>query len=83
MGLSRQHHSELNAVYNVKPGRYDELRQQYAQDPVALQQIDVYDGSTLYHVKLNEYANALKSKDFATEKKLEQWFKDHYPDIGG
>ncbi len=82
MGLSKKHHKELNQVLSVSPGRYDELREKYANDPVALQQIDVYDPSTEYHQKLKQFVWSLQSGDEKKEAELRKWFEKHYPDIG-
>lgn len=84
MALSRQHHGELNGVMVIgtKAGRYNELRTQYADDPVALQEIDAYDGSSYYNLKLREYISALKMNDEQAIKELELWFNKYYPDIG-
>ena len=80
MGLKRKHHKELNRV-NVATCRYAQLRRQYAGDPIAQQQIDVYDPATEYHNKLALYKAALKSDDEAKQRQLEAWFAEHYPDI--
>jgi len=52
-GLLPQHHGDLNRPSEVYPGgiegknaRIADLRKQYSDDPVALQQIDVYDLSS-------------------------------------
>lgn len=87
-GLKPQEHGDLNLPSVVYPGGEDarerrmaELRAAYADDPVALQQIDVYDGSTEYHVKLEEFKKALMSGNTAKEAELDAWFKEHYPNI--
>ena len=78
-GLSQQHHGELNSL--PESSRYDELRREYSDDPIALQQIDVYDGSTEYHGKFIDFVNAVKSGDSRAEESLGGWFIEHYPDI--
>ncbi len=80
MGLSGNHHGELNNV-NVDFNRYDELRRQYAGDKVALQQIDVYDPRTQYHDKLSEFVEALKAGNEKSAQKLAGWLNKNYPDI--
>ena len=79
MGLKRKHHEELNRA--IATYRYAQLRRQYAGDPIAQQQIDVYDPATEYHNKLSQYTAALKSDDEAKQRQLEAWFAEHYPDI--
>lgn len=76
MGLKPNHHAELNQV-NISPDRFAELRKQYKDDAVALQQIDVYDGSTEYQDKIRKFRNALKSGDTRAEGKLAHWFRKH------
>ncbi len=87
-GLSPQHHKELNGgdfrrdhEEEQQIARLAELRSQYANDPVALQQIDVYDYRTEYHVKFAELRNALISNDTKAEAELSHWFEVHYPDL--
>ena len=81
MGLKRQHHRELNKS-KIDPKRYKELREKYKNDPVALQQIDVYDpGATAYHDHLGDYVRALKARNDVRADELEAWFHEHYPDV--
>lgn len=87
-GLKPQHHGELNVPGQVFKGgkeakakKITELRQEYANDPVALQQIDVYEGDNEYSHHLQLFVKALKSGDAAKEAELDAWFKEHYPDI--
>lgn len=89
IGLKPEHHGNLNTPGSIYPGgkesRYEEieqLRAEYADDPVALQQIDVYDGRTKYHDKIAELRDALKAGDTQKEAELEVWFNNNYPDIG-
>ena len=87
-GLKPEEHGDLNRPSIVYPGGKDarkqkmaELRAAYADDPVALQQIDVYDGDTVYHDKLREFRDALMSGNLTKKAELEAWFKENYPDI--
>ena len=88
-GLLPQHHGELNKPSEVFPGgverksaRVADLRKKYSADPVALQQIDVYDPvPNEYHRHMKLFIEALKSGDTARENELNAWFKEHYPDI--
>ncbi len=79
-GLKRKHHGELNKM-DVPSWRYDQLRAKYANDSKALQQIDIYDPSTIYHRKLKKYTDALRFRQIDLIAKLETWFDEHYPDI--
>ena len=80
LGLSCVHHGELNSL-NVSAERIAELRLLYANDPVALQQIDVYDGSTEYHEQFGYYRDALKAHNAKREAEAYAWLKKHYPDV--
>ena len=86
-GLLKKHHGELNSYefwgqdLEVVKKRFEELRKQYADDPVALQEIDVYDSTSKYNLKFRAYRDALKNNDIKKQKKLEAWFKKNYPDI--
>jgi hypothetical protein len=87
-GLKPNEHGDLNIPSIVYPGgknardiRIAELRTAYVDDQIALQQIDVYDDSTEYHVKLDQFKQALMSGNTCMEAELEAWFKKYYPDI--
>jgi len=80
VGLSRSHHQELNRG-RVSQKRLAQLRHEYARDSVALQQIDVYDGSSRYGAKFREYIDACKKGNEQQQASLEKWFKRNYPDI--
>ena len=79
-GLSPQHHGELNGP-GIAVERFQELRSLYENDPRALQQIDVYDGSTEYHAKFCLFTEALKLGDTTKWQELQTWFDEHYPDV--
>ena len=80
-GLKPEHHGELNKVFGISPARYNELRKEYEGNLIAQQQIDVYDPATEYHEKLSEYVEAIKSNNKEKIAELENWFREHYPDI--
>ncbi len=82
-GLKRKHHGELNKVIGVPAWRYDQLRAEYADDPVALQEIDTYDPTSKYARKIKEYRDALLDNLTGKAEQLEIWFSEHYPDIPG
>jgi len=85
-GLRPKDHGFLNGIH-CKFSREEQReiltnkRAEYSDDPVALQQIDVYDGDTEYHDKMREFRDALISGNSTREKELDAWFKEHYPDI--
>lgn len=84
-GLKPKDHGFLNGLVNVpleeKRRIYAQKRTEYVDDPIALQQIDAYDGDSKYYDKLSEFADAIKSGDTTRESALSAWFKKHYPDI--
>lgn len=80
MGLTPEHHGELNK-HNTSRERFAELRQQYADDKRALQQIDIYDPETEYHAKIKRYFTACKANDTEAMAELEAWFDWYYPDV--
>lgn len=75
MGLSREHHGELNKC-NTSPTRFAELRKLYRNDSKALQQIDVYDPDTEYHSWIRRLIKAR-----GEDKEALRWLKENYPDI--
>jgi len=80
LGLRPEHHGELNKL-NVSSSRFDVLREEYAGDSKAQQQIDVYDPLTEYHEKMAEYIQAIKEGNEERMTELEDWFGEHYPDV--
>lgn len=90
-GLSPEHHGEMNHPLSTGfwkekgitlEDRVKELREEYAGDDVARQQLDVYEGgNNEYHTQLKKYVEAFKSGNLEQQNKLEQWFKTNYPDI--
>lgn len=79
-GLRPEHHGELN-LPNVPSSRLDVLREEYAGDSKAQQQIDVYDPTTEYHEKIAEYVQAIKEGNKERMAELDDWFGEYYPDI--
>lgn len=77
-GLSRKHHGELNAL-TARRGRHDELREQYAGDDLAQEQIDVYDPETEYHDHIEALVRAVEAGDEKAESRQDRWFRKHYP----
>jgi hypothetical protein len=57
----------------------ESLREKYKNDPLALEEIDMYDVSTEYHEKHAQYVSALKSGDTKQQEELRLWFREHYP----
>ena len=87
-GLSGQHHGDLNRPEIVYPGgeearttKIAQLRQEYADDSKAQQQIDVYQGNNEYSRHMSQYVEAMKSGNLTKQNELEEWFHTNYPDI--
>ena len=87
-GLRPEHHGDLNRPEIVYPGgedarkaRITELRQEYAGDTRALQQIDVYEGDNEYSRHMRQYVEAMKSGNLQKQQELEEWFHTNYPDL--
>lgn len=87
-GLKPQENADLCLPNQLYPGGKDAreqriagLRVAYADDPVALQQIDTYDVSSEYYVMFNELKKAYRSRNETKIAELEAWFLEHFPDI--
>lgn len=85
-GLSAEHLRELDdfkfhhgQTPEQKSARFTILRQKYAGDPLALEQIDMYDPTTDYHKKLMQFRDALKARNAAEADELYAWLREHYP----
>ena len=85
-GLKPNHHGELNG-YNFHHGqpveqrlaRLTQLRGEYADDLLALEQIDIYDGDSLYHSRFGELSDAYESGNKAKQAEVVAWYREHYP----
>lgn len=77
-GLSPQHHGQLNRM-DVPHEEYETLRREYADDPLALEQIDIYDGSTPYYGHIKNLTRAYQRDDRTAILKEYRWFWEHYP----
>ena len=51
----------------------------YKVNPLALEQIDIYDGKSPYTTHIRLYRDAIKSGDETTIKREEAWFAQNYP----
>ncbi len=84
-GLSDEHATELNGFLTVpvetRRERYALLRRQYADDPVALRQIDVFDKESPYCVALRQLIGAYREGNDAAAQELEAWFAVNYPEL--
>ena len=85
-GLSPEDHGYLNGLspmsVTLKKRRwiYKTKRREYASDPKALQQIDIYDGESTYGKKWRQYRDALIANNHPTLiAELEAWFETNYP----
>ena len=85
LGITQADHDSMNSYefndldIEEKRKRYAELRELYADDKLALEQIDSLDGETEYHDKMGLLREAFLNKDFDKVRKLDQWFLEHYP----
>jgi len=81
-GLRRKHHGELNRM-NVPSTRYDDLRYEYADNPLALEQIDIYDPSSQHVPLMRAYRDALKTRDEEAVATSLDALKREYPLTSG
>jgi hypothetical protein len=88
-GLSPEHHQQLNNPEIVFPGGtqakialINQLRDQYREDEVAIQQIDVYDVRSEYHIHFRLLRQALLNNNQEVIEAEYAWLAEHYPDIG-
>lgn len=87
-GLSPSEHRDLNEPPLSYPGggtarnvKIAELRKKYSSDPIALQEIDVYEGNNEFHRKIEEFVEAHKNNDQQKIDELNAWLHANYPDI--
>lgn len=85
-GLTKQDHMTLNIPSNdwegglsTKLKQINQLRLTYADDPLALEQLDIYDIRSKYNRQLTEYQEASEANDVTKINELKAWFKEHYP----
>ncbi len=82
-GLTPKHHRYLNTlVHETKEEKreiYDRLREQYQGNPLALEQIDIYDTESPYGQHMIRARDAFKSGDETVIQREEAWFKANYP----
>lgn len=80
-GLNPEDHEHLNHVLDCTAETYAEMRRKYAADPLAQEQIDVYDGrgAPEYHTHFRQLVDAFKASDEAAIATQEAWFAEHYP----
>lgn len=80
--LSHEHASELNGYMpdpEVRRSRLNELRQQYASSPYALEDIDIYDHYSPYGVKRQELVDMFRLDRNADARLIMDWFSKNYP----
>jgi hypothetical protein len=81
-GLRPEHYSELNTLWESNEERLTrlvELRCEYINDPLALEELDRLDGSSPYNARLPELIAAFKTGDEEVITKLHNWYKENYP----
>jgi hypothetical protein len=59
--------------------RFAELRIKYAEDPLALEQIDYYDPESEYRKRYRLLSDAVLKGDTKAEAESLAWIKEHYP----
>lgn len=77
-GLSPEHHGLLNNQ-KTNEGDFISMRDLYADDPLALEQIDVYAPKTPWKQIYREYADALVGDDINSLRKVLEEFRSVYP----
>ena len=78
MSLSIPHHRELNGL-NIDPRRYEELRLEYKDDLVALQQIDVYDPNSEYSDLYQKMIDAYRANNNTLGASIQEQLTQRYP----
>ena len=84
--LSKEDHFFLNQLGltltpKEKARIYVQMRLKYANNPVALQQIDAYDGNSEFYKILRKCRVAEKKGDIKTADELYAQLKKNYPDL--
>jgi uncharacterized iron-regulated protein len=82
-GLSSEHHNYLNIVHlkdeEERRKIFNKFRRLYVNNSLALEQIDKYDWKSPYRTHLEEFCDALKSKNEEKMREEKEWIKEHYP----
>ena len=60
-------------------GTLNEMRKKYADKPLALAKIDMYDDQSPYGKKRQEHLEAMRANDQEKVAELDEWFKLNYP----
>ena len=81
MGISPEHHKQLNQMFGASREFYDNFRRIYKEDKVAQQQIDVYDPNSPYFKHALAHRDAVVAGDLEGIAHEESFFRQHYPDI--
>ena len=82
-GLKPEHHGFLNGLVNKtleeKRQIYSRFRQTYQGNPLAVEQIDIYDGESPHSTHIRIYRDALKSGDETATQREEVWLAQNHP----
>ena len=82
-GLNKGDNGFLNGLIDepIEKRRepYTQFRQKYRDEPLALEQIDVYDMESPYRQHWRFYRDAIHSGDVYTLEIEQQWLMEHYP----
>ncbi len=86
-GLSSEHYNELNRVgekgkFDINPERYNELRELYKDNPMALFSIDKFDPNSEWKNKFNQVTKtAFDTRDPSAINEFQKWEKEKYPGV--
>ena len=82
-GLTPRHHEFLNGLVDktLEERRqiYKKFRKICEKNPLALEQIDIYDRESPYVQHVRFYLDAFKSRNAVAIEREEAWFAKHYP----
>ena len=79
MPLTVREHARL--IHDADATLLRELREKYANDGIAQQQIDTYDDDSPYSEKWNAYTDAIINNDEQAKAKIAAWMRRRYPDV--
>lgn len=82
-GLSLEDYKCLNYLttrpLEERRAQYERCRGLYKDDPLALEEIDAFDGESPYHERMRGALEAIRAGDEESIEIEREWFKEHYP----